>query len=466
MADGSGSGGRETGLGPELAALVLVAAVYGALATYGTFEWLGEEKLSRAYDYLGESFLRLEATVPTNAESLRVDGEDYVYFGPLPALVRIPLNAVWSEASGLWGRISTLVGGLAALGAWLWLIRGLVDGAAVRVVLGLAFGLGTPVAFLVSAPFIWHESMVIALAGSLWALALWIETLVHRRMGRGVWLGLGCAIAVAYLTRLTFSVPHLAILTGLYGLALIRGSGFRALYDAKLSQALLGRANAACLLLPLIAAFAFQGWYNAERFGSPWVYTSHSSLLSYALYPELQAQHDAVGTFNLARVPGNFGSYLGWQGRLDTSPPFAHLAPNDGLDDALYLEGYREWNGSLWFVSGWLVLGAGAGLAALARQRKRLELCFALAFSGQLGVVLTYYWVSQRFAAELLPLLCWGFAFGVMALRDSPRWRTAMAVGIALAIPITLASTLSWQAAFNWGAPDEYRAALRAWFGS
>ena len=75
----------------------------------------------------------------------------------------------------------------------------------------------------------------------------------------------------------------------------------------------------------------------------------------------------------------------------------------EGLDDALYLAGYREWNGSLWFVSGWLVLGAGAGLVVLARQRKWLELCFALAFSGQLGVVLTYYWVSQRFAAELLP---------------------------------------------------------------
>jgi hypothetical protein len=331
--------------------------------------------------------------------------------------------------------------------------------------LGLGFGLGTPVAFLVSAPYIWHESMLIALAGSLWALAFWLDLRLARRMGPGVWLGLGIAISAAYLTRLTFAVPHLAMLAGL-GLCAVAGErAVGSLYDAEVSRALRSRANAACLLAPLLVAIGFQGWYNVERFGSPFVYTSHASLLSYAIQPELRAQHEAVGTFNVARVPTNLGAYFGAQGRFDATPPFAHLEANRGRRDELYLPGYREWNMSLWFVSGWLVVGAAAGFALLVRRRCWLEVLGALAFSAQLGVVLTYYWISQRFAAELLPGLCFGFAFALRWLHESRGWRIACTVLVALAIPITLASTLSWQAEFNWGAPDEYRAALRAWFG-
>ena len=65
-----------------------------------------------------ESFLQGEATVPTNAESLRVDGRDYIYFGPLPALLRLPLNALWPDNFGLWGRIATLGGALLAPKTW------------------------------------------------------------------------------------------------------------------------------------------------------------------------------------------------------------------------------------------------------------------------------------------------------------------------------------------------------------
>ena len=83
---------------PETVVLGLVGAAYALLATYGSLDWLVEEPLSRAYDHLGESFLRGEATVPTNSESLRIDGKDYVYFGPFPALERIVLNAVWPAA--------------------------------------------------------------------------------------------------------------------------------------------------------------------------------------------------------------------------------------------------------------------------------------------------------------------------------------------------------------------------------
>jgi hypothetical protein len=284
-------------------------------------------------------------------------------------------------------------------------------------------------------------------------------------MGRAVWLGLGAAIAVAYLTRLTFAVPHLAIAGGLLAGAFAGPRILGRLHDAEVSRALRDPARAACLWAPLVAAFALQGWYNVERFGSPFVYTSHASLLAYALDPELAAHHEAVGTFNPARIPINFRHYLGLHGRIDAKPPFAHLEPNRGMGDDLYLPGYREWNLSLWLGSGWLVAGALAGLVRIARNRRWLAALAALAFSSQLAVVLTYYWVSQRFTAELLPLLCWGFAFALPGLAASRRWQAVCAAFVAISIAVTLASTLSWQADFNWGAPDAYRASLREAFG-
>ena len=459
---------RAQGSGPpEWGALACVAGVYALLATYGTLDLLGEEKLSRAYDYLGESLLRLEATVPTNAESLRVDGRDYIYFGPLPAVARLLPNALWPEGFGLWGRVSTLLGGLLALTAWQRIVRTVAPalGGGPRFALGLGFGLGTPVAFLVSAPYIWHESMVLALAASLWAIAFLLDARVARRLGARTWLGLSCAIAAAYLTRLTFSVPHLAIVTGLYGLAIGAGRWLPALEDPGISAALRRRVNAACLLAPIGAAALFQGWYNVERFGSPLVYTSHASLLSYAFQPELRAHHDAIGTFNWRRVPKNLPHYLGAHGRFDTEAPFVHLAASEGLEDDLYLPGYREWNISLWWVSGWLLLGAGFGAWRLLRAREALEVALALPFAAQLGVVLSYYWVSHRFSAELLPGLCLLFAFGLRNARlQGAVARSALGVLVSVSIGCTLASTLSWQAESNWGAPDAYRAALRERF--
>lgn len=455
------------GWAPELGAVVCVALGYSLLATYGTLEFLAEEKLSRAYDYLGESFLRLEATVPTNAESLRIDGRDYVYFGPLPALARLLPNALWPDAFGLWGRIATLCGGLLALGAWLRIVRTVAPelGGGARAALGIAFGLGTPVAFLVSAPYIWHESMVLALAASLWALSFLLDARIGRRLGPATWLGLGCAIGAAYLTRLTFSVPYLATVAALYALAFGAGRALPWLDDPELTGALRRGVNSGCLLVPLAFAVLFQGWYNVERFGSPFVYTSHASLLSYAVYPELGAQHEAVGTFNVRRVPGNLRHYLGGHGRIDAKPPFVHLADNEGLEDDLYLPGYREWNISLWWVSGWLMLGAAVGGWQLVRQRRGPELALALTFSAQFGVVLSYYWVSHRFSAELLPGLCLLFALWLHGAKVPSR---AVQVGfgllLAVSIAFTLASTLSWQVESNWGAPDTYRSALRERF--
>jgi len=462
----------------ELGVLGLVAFLHLWLATHGTFDPFGSEALSVAYDFLGDSLLRLDATVPTNHESLRVDGRDYIYFAPFPALLRIPLNALWPAHFGEWGRILTWAAGVLALVAWMRLLRVVAPDAspAMRTGLGLAFGLGTPVVYLASSPYIWHEGIAIALAASLGALVPLARAVQDGDVSPRSLAAYSTCTAVAYLTRLTFGVPHLMIVAWLLAnAALVRHAsrlpGLAALLRADLAAAVARPRALAALLGPLLAAVAFFSWYNVERFGNPFVYTSHASQLIYRMQPELLERHERIGTFNLRRVPSGLRHYLGDAGSLGGGAPFVHLQLNDDLPDRLYLDRYREWSISLWLVSGWLLALAGIGVAALVAQRRRVEALLALPFAGQLAVVLSYYWVSHRFSAELLPGLCW---LAACALHRSsvlrPRLAAALRAGftaaVVVGVALTLASTLSWNARFNWGAPDAWRQRLLEAFGA
>ncbi|MEE2664934.1 MAG: hypothetical protein VX466_08100 [Myxococcota bacterium] len=471
--------GRLQGFAIELTVLALAGSVYLLLVTYGSLELFAEERLSKVYDYLGNSFLLGEATVPTSSESFRVDGRDYVYFGPLPALLRIPLNALWPGAFGEWSRIATLAAGMVALVAWMRLVRAVAPtaGRGERALLYLAFALGTPVVFLLSCPYVFHETLAIALAASLCGISVLVPALLGRPISRWTWPLYGSFVAAAYLTRLTFAVPHLLVVLALLSNAALGPAAarrlpvLRPLYRARLAASLRRPSALAGLLVPLAISFAFQAWYNVERFGGVFTYTDISKYLAYQVDPDLLAHVEQIGGFNARRVPTNFANYFGTLGRIGRPAPFVHFELNQGLSDALYIPGYREWNISLWLVSGWLLVGAGLGAGALIRRRLLFEALVALAFAGQLVVILTYYWISHRYVTEVLPLLAVLFAFALahrpaVSARLPATWRWLAAALLAASIPATLASSLSWNAEFNWGVPDDYRRALHRSFDS
>jgi len=470
---------RLRGFAVELTVLALAGTVYALLVTYGSLDLFAEERLSKVYDYLGDSFLRGEATVPTNSESFRVHGRDYVYFGPLPALLRIPLNALWPAAFGEWGRVATLAAGMLALVAWMRLVRAVAPtlNRGERALLYLAFALGTPVVFLMSCPYIFHEILAIALAASLAAVSVLVPALLGGPISRWTWPLYGTFVAAAYLTRLTFAVPHLIAVLALLSNAALGPvaarhlPALRPLYRARLATSLRRPAALAGLLVPLAIGFAFQAWYNVERFGGLFTYTDISKYLAYQVDPALLAHVEQIGGFNARRAPTNFSNYFGLLGRVGPPAPFVHFELNQGLSDTLYIPGYREWNISLWLVSGWLLVGAALGAGVLVRRRLLFETLLALAFVGQLGVILSYYWISHRYVTEVVPLFTLLFAFALAhrpAANSSPRTsrRWLAAALLAISIPATLASTLSWNAEFNWGVPDDYRRMLHRSFDS
>src|SRR6266508_39461 len=97
-------GNRAPNLLPAALILGILLWIY---TTTGGGQILVNEVLSEAYDSQAEHFLRGDVGVDGGAirhEVMVVDGKARMYFGPFPALLRIPLNHVYPSGRGHWSR--------------------------------------------------------------------------------------------------------------------------------------------------------------------------------------------------------------------------------------------------------------------------------------------------------------------------------------------------------------------------
>ncbi len=326
-----------------------------------------------------------------------------------------------------------------------------------------------------SCAYIYHEAILWALCCSLWAQVHLLALIHSNGSRRRHLLSYSLLGGLALLARVPFGVPHILVtLFLLAGAALgdrisARVPALRSLFHPSLTSTLRSGVAVACLTGPLLACVLYYSWYNLERFGSPFTFHDYSKVLIYIQQPDLYRRHLEIGTFNPRRVASNLSRYFGASGRVDAKPPWVHFEA--GHDTVMGVEGYREWNVSLTATSPWLIAGALVGLVWLVSARKLFELAIGAFFASQFAVALSYYWVSHRFTSEFLPGLCILFLFA-LAHRTQIGWpasRWLRVGGLALviaSIPLTLLTTLSWNAEYNWGAPAEYRQALSKLFGA
>jgi len=112
---------------PNLLPVTLILAVVFWLFTMtGGGDIFVKEVLGGAYDSQAEHFLQGDVGVDSAAiahEKMVVNGKVRMYFGPFPALLRIPLNFVYPLGYGKWSRISGFCAGVIALFAFAGLVR-------------------------------------------------------------------------------------------------------------------------------------------------------------------------------------------------------------------------------------------------------------------------------------------------------------------------------------------------------
>src|SRR6266498_2185329 len=171
-------GNRAPNLLPAALILGILLWIY---TTTGGGQILVNEVLSEAYDSQAEHFLRGDVGVDGGAirhEVMVVDGKARMYFGPFPALLRIPLNFVYPSGRGHWSRVSGFCAGVIALAAFAGLIRMALRSSQLSLRwqnwLGNAclvgFALGSPLLLLLGNLSIYHEAIIWGFAWSLAAL--------------------------------------------------------------------------------------------------------------------------------------------------------------------------------------------------------------------------------------------------------------------------------------------------------
>ena len=418
-------------------------AIGGALATLA-FGWLvaaGQADLLRPqwfgdfYDAQAHSLLDGRWDVPPEVlrvEAFVIDDRSYMYFGPTPALLRLPVAAVTDRLDGRLTQLSLLAAYVVALVAASrlhWRIRRLVRGnrrLSRMEALGVGawtflLGTGSALLYLGSRAYVYHEALAWGVALSLAAfeaLLGWVE-----RPSRGL-LALSTVLAsLALLSRASVGAGPVAVL-GLLALA--------AAVRRRWSVAI-GAGLAAGVPVALYAAV------NQVKFGSLLSVPFDAQVIT-RITPARQAllaENDG-SLFGLRYVPTSLFQYLR-PDRLAVDGLFPWLTfPGpatvllDATPDAL------DYASSVPATMPLLTVLSIVGAVAVARGGALRPLrALALGAAAATVTTLSISYVAHRYVADALPLLVLLGLAGlqvVLARLDGRRRRAQRAVVAGLLV--------------------------------
>ncbi len=430
-----------------------VGAVIGGLwfvwmLTEGTFDLFAWHPVADFYDAQAHALLDGRLDVPAavmGIEGFVVDGKTYMYQGPAPAFVRLPIALLTHELDGRLSRVAMLIAFVIAMVASLrilWQVRVRIRGDAplpiVEAVLvgGWSFVLagGSTLLFTASRAYVYHESLLWAVAFAL----LTFDQLVAfgQRPTRGRLGAAGAFATLAMLSRASVGLGAVAALGLLAMVAVVRR------VRARRSQRP-GPTTRRLLALCAVAAFPVLVYcaINVAKFHTlvsvPWKDQVYSSIV---VEREQFLAENGGDFFGLQYVPETVQRYLRPDGftvsrqfpyiDFESPPPspVVHGVRFDTIDVSASLTATLPF---LWVL-------AAVGVVALVRRAPDRDALAPLrvpvvgAAVGALAIF-PFGYVAQRYLGDWLPLLVLlGSAGVVVVARPLPHHRTARAVVLVL----------------------------------
>ncbi|MBI5691110.1 MAG: hypothetical protein HZC55_13560 [Verrucomicrobia bacterium] len=439
--------------------LALSIVAFAWIVTQGSYSFGVREPFGDFYDYQAASLLQGRLDVPEEAiggEAFVVGGKLYGYFGPVPALLRLPF--VWLDVA--FGRLArgymlvffagTVIASYLILRHAVGLVRG--PGAEpspfAQVVLLCGAGLGSSFFFLGSRAYTYHEAI---LGGGMFALfACWCA-LRHLASPAGRWWigALACGLAAVH-TRPPAGLFALTFL-GCVALVLARREP-----RARLHRPLL--LAVACT----VAVLTFNGlsYLKFRTFDGAPLHLSRP-------YDAARLAKIEGKSFHLSNLPFNSYTYLVRPNfRIEARFPWLYLgrgipgyyfpaAKTDLADETLAFP---------YAMPGFFVLATLAAAWACVRHPS-VRTPVAVAWLGVAPMTLALFTAvatAERYTADFVPFFICAAAFGLVALESAaPRWRTAgrLALGAATlwACLLSVAMALHYQRDSVWGVPEEVR---------
>lgn len=440
----------------------LVALVpFTYLVTTRTWNFSGRVQLGDDfYDAQARSVLDGRWDVPLDVvaiEGFERDKKFYMYFGPTPAFLRIPVIEVFDPDDGAWATqwmMFAYLCAMAALGALAWRIRRLVRrdeplhllelGAIGLLALGV--GAGSTLLYLGASATVYFEAILWGIACSVAAFASllwWIE----RPRWRALLLTVGFTTA-AILSRFSIGLGPVIAAGALS--ALLLGARWWPWLRTRVNPAL--GVPSTSVSLPVIftlgagavLAVVLHAWLNWVKlrmlFGLPFARQGTT-----ALFPERKAAVDANGgtLFRLRGIPTDVLQYLLRPDAFRLRSGFPWLGSPNWYPRVIGNVVYEplERMGSLPASMPALAILCAIGLVAVVRARgshgveqlARLRLPLLAAFLATLPTLM-FLFMAARYIGDWFPFVALGgFAgFFVMFNWCTCRWSQRRGLVIAL----------------------------------
>jgi hypothetical protein len=454
-----------------VAAVCMLA--FTATITGGTFRLLFPETFGHFYDYQAASFLKGRFDLPPEAhtsESFVFQGRHYMYFGPTPALLRLPFVAV-EVGIGRMSRCFMLAYYAGLLGAvYALLIH--VSRCATRsaswpspssvVLLVGTVGLGSSIFFLGSRAYVYHEAILCGTMFALWSCYCSLRHLAEPL--RAWWVG---------AVLLGIASVHARPPTGLFALSMVGcvavAAWIRGLRESP------PPAGALLHTLPRPFVIGISAVLGVLSFNAL-SYLKFQSFEGAPLRYHVEYHPGRLATiegknFHATNFPFNSATYF-WRSGFELRPnfPFVFMhRPNPDNFPAAKID-LSEPTLSLPFAMPALfLLGIAGSVLAFARwPEARLAIAVLAATATPMTLaLLTAVAVSHRYTADFCPPLIIGGAYGLIAAELlRPRVRSAVYLTLALlalaSVAITVAITLRYQGEVVWGVSEDILARYRS----
>ncbi|HMD70643.1 MAG TPA: hypothetical protein VKF41_04835 [Bryobacteraceae bacterium] len=435
------------------------------LVTGGDWDFFPKASfLESFYDAQAQSLLHGRIDVPPDAigtEAFMRNGKAYGYFGPTPALMRLPMELLLPGMYGRWGAVSMLLASALTLVMLLLLMQKLESRFPLaggprlrnllRAVLILGVAIGSTNFFVSAERKVYQESII---WGSAWAFAAAVFLACYLMRPAAKWLALGCAAALlAFLARVSSAAGPLVALVLLVLL------GFRAL----------PRRAAVAVGVTLVAAAALWAGLNYWKFGQ--VFTSQPIALNLQ-YNQQRVQRVKGDLASVYNLPITLPAYLGpdhikfagtfpWIFPVVPDPALASHFPKAHFDT-------MEPLASAPAAMPELFLGAIAGLVLLLARRKELRELRAPMCGAMAGCALIFVWgyIAYRNLHDMFPWLVLGSAVAVVYLPAIPGARLRhglaglFAAATLYAMCANFAMAIRWQRYASYPVPPQKRAAF------
>lgn len=428
-----------------------VAAVVFAFAL-GTLLDEGHRYLTNFYDLQARALFHGNLDVPDGAlgpEGFVHDGRTYLYFGPFPALLRMPLLLVTDRFDGRITPLMMLLAWLvivALLALLVWRVRRLVRGdAPLRRAEAVGYPLflvsaaaGSTILYLASIPWVFQEAYLWAIAMALGVAFALLGTIERPSVG-GV-VATGAFVLAGILSRAT---------AGYTCAAVVLAAGIWLAVGGRTDRGRpVGRWLLVAALAPVVVGLGIN-WLKFETFnGFPIREQVFSSLSEHRM-----AVLDENGgqPFGLNAVPTTALAYFRPDGiRFTARFPFidAPDEPPTVVGDDVVIDTLNRTPSIVPFMPLLVVLSVW-GVVAVVRPPRRTHLAWArlpvLAVAIiPLPVLVTPY-VTPRYTAEFVPLLLVAGAIGIV---DLCRWLarrppTEVNIGLGIVAALTVFGVLA-----------------------